>query len=272
MIKEVIKPMLCSSTKPQGLRDYESNEWVAEVKIDGSRTLLFLDFENNYVRVQSRSGNNLTKQFPEFKFGSRAGLTSNVSNVILDGELITNDMLFSTIQGRCHKQDNRKIYLAKKFNPATLIVFDILWLNNNDLTNLPFKERRGILEKVIKKSSHIQLIPQFKNNFGVHFQNAVENNFEGLVMKNLSSKYDFNRRGWVKCRKYETQEVEIDGFDNGDSGFALVLNTCKGRVSIPNPEDINFFNTNKPRFVEVACQEMTKEGNWSFVKFRDDDL
>ena len=94
-------------------------------------------------------------------------------------------------------------------------VFDILWYNGKDYTQLPLIERKAILQSlmpeddtVIKFSDHI--VGEGK----AFFEAAITEGLEGVMAKKGDSGYIVNYRtkSWLKIKNNQQTEAIICGF------------------------------------------------------------
>ncbi|EQD68984.1 DNA ligase I, ATP-dependent Dnl1, partial [mine drainage metagenome] len=120
------------------------------------------------------------------------------------------------------KRRGRKNDLVKKSEeiPITLFLFDILYLNGNDLSRKTNKERRILLEKTILETDKIKLAKRIVsgdivelNNF---FDSSIAEGCEGIVAKNIgdASFYRAGARGWLWIKYKRDYKSEInDSFD-----------------------------------------------------------
>jgi len=276
------KPMLANRIKKEDLNKLVG--YAIEPKQDGSRNLFIIDLLNDSLVIKRRnSQTNLFEivpnyQFPEFNIKKLKKIFNNaIRNIILDGEMISKD--FPSLLSRTHLMNPLKCKLASKTIPVKYIVFDILYLNNNDLTHLPYIERRHILEtELIKKNNLIKIIDVFVGNPLKIFEDLINKGFEGIVAKRIDSPYIQKRSNyWLKCKKEFTETLEIIGYDTksksrpqkNKSVNVRVLNliTKLGRISVPNQKDIDYFYKHKPQYVEVSFQELSKNNKMRFPKF-----
>lgn len=93
---------------------------------------------------------------------------------------------------------------------VTVKVFDILFLNGKDLGDLPLYERRKFLLEVVPAeylaeeidcSNEIELMK--------FYEEALHQGLEGVVVKNLSSRYEAGERTytWLKCMHANLKEI-----------------------------------------------------------------
>jgi len=118
-----------------------------------------------------------------------------------------------------------------EFKNATpcLFVFDILYFNGKSLIDTPLKERRDLLEKnfkPIKNSIHLSELTKIENTDSLMdlMENAIENNQEGLVLKDSEGVYAPNKRHWLK--------LKVDYLGSGqmaDSADLVILGAYEGK-------------------------------------------
>ena len=137
-----VKPMLAKAVyevpRTEGL--------LFEPKWDGFRCVVFRDGDE--VELGSRNDRPLTRYFPEMPDPLRAALPERC---VVDGELVvvTGDGLdFDRLQLRLHPAESRITKLAGEI-PASYVAFDLLALDDRDLTDRPFSERRRRLEAAL---------------------------------------------------------------------------------------------------------------------------
>ena len=159
--------------------------WIAEVKKNGWRALTITDKEGR-LTLWTRHKTLLTGPSPELK-AELSGMIPAVS--ILDGEFINNRT----------KGVKGKLYL-----------FDILMVEGKLLLDLPLRERRQILEGVVKESQDIVLARQVRvGKKQLYYQSIEGEENEGIVIKRLDSKYLASEKScpqhpyWLKVKRVE---------------------------------------------------------------------
>lgn len=196
----------------------EGDGWTFEVKWDGMRALTFLD--HGAVRVQSVNLRDVTASWPEL-----ADLPGAVAapTAILDGELVATDASgnpsFSRLQQRMHVADPAEARRRAAAVPVTYVVFDLLHLGGHDLTAMPLRDRRRLLEQVLEPGPAWRLSPTHDDGEALAAV-ADEHGLEGVVAKRLDSTYDPGRRTrtWLKIKVRRRQEMVVGGWLAGEGG------------------------------------------------------
>lgn len=132
------------------------------------------------------------------------------------------------------------------------IVYDILYMNGVSFLSYPLKERRRVLETVLKPVNHVIEIIKYtkgstKDDIDKRFMDVMEKDGEGLVIKNPDSAYRLNSRNndWVKVKpEYisnlgENLDLLIIGgyYGNGSRAGGLSSFLCGVRYSLLEQED-----------------------------------
>jgi len=140
--------------------------------------------------------------------------------VILDGEVVVfhrGKPDFYKLAEREHVENKTRIEFLSKLIPATYVVFDILYKDGKDLTQLPLIERKKILEETVIESSRL-VISQYVVGKGTKFFEEVKKKgLEGVMAKKLDSPYLLGERSklWLKIKALETLDVIIVGYTTG---------------------------------------------------------
>lgn len=206
------------------------DEWLYEVKWDGVRALCFI--EDKQLRILSRNGNRCEQQYPELhvlRHYVEAG------TAILDGEIAVLDekgrSSFSLIQPRIAVSDPNTIAHLARSTPATLFLFDLLYLDGYDLRGVPLEQRKELLKEILKPTDQIRYSDHFIANGEEMLEAARQNGLEGIVAKRGDSRYEGRRsHSWLKVKATSQQEFVIGGFTHGEREFfsSLVLGLYEG--------------------------------------------
>src|SRR5215510_8325308 len=122
-----------------------------EPKWDGFRTIIFRDGDE--VELVSRGGKTMTRYFPEVVEQVRAQLPARC---VVDGEVVlvrrpsdqSPRLDFEALQQRIHPAASRVKMLAET-TPCDFVAFDLLALDDRDLTGEPYERRRSALETAL---------------------------------------------------------------------------------------------------------------------------
>lgn len=215
-----MEPMLANAvTKPPS-----GDFWTYEIKWDGVRALCRID--DGKLEISSRRGNRSEAQYPEL-----SDLPSCVSakKAWLDGEIcVLNEegrSSFELIQPRIMANRAAIPSLAEK-SPATLFLFDALYIDGYDLRKCSLEDRRQVLQSVVSPNDHIRISESFEVEGEEMFEAARQMRLEGLVAKDRRSKYESTRSSrWQKMKVLNEQEFVIAGFTDGVREYfgALIL-------------------------------------------------
>ena len=210
-----IVPMLAASAD----EPFDSPQFTYEPKWDGVRVLAFVD--GGEVRLQTRNLLDCTKQYPEAT-GVAEALTGGYQ-AILDGEVVALDERgvpsFQRLQPRMHQQDEGAVSRLCKSVPLVYEVFDLLYLDGEDLTHAPLRERRRRLEAALTPMGPVRLSEGFPGAGVALFKAAQEKGLEGIVAKRLDAPYTTGRSAaWVKVKAQRSMDCVIGGWTEGQGG------------------------------------------------------
>lgn len=183
--------------------------WIHEVKWDGMRVLV--EVGADAVRLWSRNENDVTVSFPELREPPFPG-----HEALLDGEVVAladGVPTFDALAGRMHVGSASRALTLSRTNPVTLLVFDLLRLDGEDLTGQPLEVRRARLESLGIDHPRWQVPPTYDD--GPMLLAATEQQgLEGVVSKRLSSTYHPGRRSrdWLKFPHRPTGSYVVGGW------------------------------------------------------------
>jgi len=217
----------------------EGRDWQYEPKWDGFRCLIFRD--NAKVELQSKSGQSLTRYFPEL---TAAVASLKPKRFVLDGEIVVPQghvFSFDDLLQRIHPAISRVKRLASE-TPALLIVFDILVADGDSLTKDPLDKRRKVLEDFARKYLHgqcpIKLSPATtKIAAAKKWLKQVGSTLDGIVAKRRDLPYQSgNRLGMQKIKNLRSADCVVGGFHYNEGkrtvgSLLLGLYDEKGRLN-----------------------------------------
>ncbi|MGZ4437592.1 MAG: non-homologous end-joining DNA ligase [Nocardioidaceae bacterium] len=184
--------------------------WMHEVKWDGMRVLV--EVTAGVVTVRSRNENDVTGAFPEL-----GGLAAALGrDAVLDGEVVAfagGVPTFGALAERIHVRDPRRVAALAKATPVTLLVFDVLRLDGDDVTGLPLHERRALLESLGLADVHWQTPPAYDDGLML-LEATKQQGLEGVVSKKRDSRYHPGRRtpDWLKFPHRDTTSYVVGGW------------------------------------------------------------
>ena len=171
---EWIQPMAATLTQER----FNGPEWIFERKFDGIRLLAY----KKGPQVELFSRNRLPQTIPALA-GAIAKLPHQ--ELILDGEIDWH-------------------------GPTAYHVFDIMWIDGRDLTNLRFEERRSILHKLPLARPLLRVTELHDES---PWERAQQQGWEGVIAKRRDSVYEQRRSpNWLKMKCELAQELVVGGF------------------------------------------------------------
>jgi bifunctional non-homologous end joining protein LigD len=185
-------------------------QWLHEVKWDGVRVLV--DVRDGVVRMTSRNDNDVTLAWPDL-----AAPPLGDRDLMVDGEVIALNERgvpdFRVLQHRMHVRNAREVARLVTSVPATLMVFDLLRLDGEDLTARPLEERRALLEGLALGDSKWQ-VPAAYDDGDMLFDATLQQGLEGVVSKRRGSRYRFDARSedWRKLAHRHRGSFVVGGW------------------------------------------------------------
>jgi ATP-dependent DNA ligase len=205
-----VQPMLAKSVS--GIPDPERyGGLVFEPKWDGFRCLVFRDGDE--IELASRNTKPLTRYFPEVVEAIRTQLPERC---VVDGELfvaVGDRLEFEVLQERVHPAASRVAMLSEQ-TPASLVVFDLLALDDTSYLDRPFSERRAVLEERLGHLDgpcHLTRVttdPVRAHDWFTRFEGA---GLDGVVAKPLTAPYTPHARTMLKIKHERTADVVLAG-------------------------------------------------------------
>ncbi len=190
--------------------------WAAEIKWDGVRAIAYC--RPGRVALRTRNLLDVTRQYPEVRRLARA---LGAREAVLDGELVAFDAegrpSFSRLQQRIHQTEETVVRNRMKVYPVTYVIFDLLYLDGEDLMAEPYRRRRELLEGLELAGESWQT-PAYSTGHAKQLLAASgEQGLEGLVLKRLDSPYSPGKRTgeWLKVKNVGRREFVVGGWAPG---------------------------------------------------------
>ncbi|HEY4398623.1 MAG TPA: non-homologous end-joining DNA ligase [Acidimicrobiia bacterium] len=215
-----IEPMLALLSKDL---PRDEDNYAFEVKWDGVRSIAYVD--GGRARFESRRGGDITSRYPELReLGRALGSTA----AILDGEIVAFEgerPSFERLQRRMHVSNERAVRRLTSEVPVVYVIFDLLWLEGHSTLELPYRERRKLLDELGPHGPSWQT-PAAHEGGGTALLDATKRlGLEGVVAKRLESVYEPGRRSraWLKVKNHNSQEFVIGGWAPGKGARSTSL-------------------------------------------------
>lgn len=210
-------PKLVNLYKDVGIQDH----FLIEEKIDGDRMLMHM-VEGNF-KWHTRRRRDYTFIYGEnYHLGSltkhlTGAFHKNVKSIVLDGEMVAwskdrqlvlpfGTLRSAAVQEALRQFDVVDVYEGNNSWPL-FIIFDILHLNGQDLSNLPLFYRKDLLSKVVTNVPHrFEILEWVKastpDDIKRNMQRIVSERNEGIMVKSFLLKYRVHSRDstWIKVK------------------------------------------------------------------------
>jgi DNA ligase 1 len=226
-----VRPMLAQRLSgTQEILDKLGGACAAEYKYDGIRIQAHRTADGQ-LELYTRRLDRVSNQFPDIVEVLDAGLGPR--EVILEGELVAADPATGELrpfQEVMFRRRKHGIAEAARDVPVSLFCFDLLYVDGEDLTRLPYLERRARLEQAITPSPRLRLataekVTSFEQLEAV-FEQAVADGCEGLICKSLAptAGYQAGARGWLWIKLKRDYRTELS-----DTIDLVVVGALAGR-------------------------------------------
>jgi DNA ligase 1 len=223
-----VRPMLAERVKsPQEAHEKMGSEFAVEYKLDGERVQIHL--QNEKIVLYSRSLENITSYYPDIV--EKISGAINAREVILEAEAVAineDSGEFLAFQELMHRRRKYGVAKAVSQYPITVNFFDVMFADGKSCLDLPYKERRKLLEKLVKENTFAKIMPMsiVKTDDDVEniLENAINAGCEGVMLKQLEASYKAGARGsnWLKLKREYRNEL-------GDSLDLVVIGAFYGR-------------------------------------------
>jgi DNA ligase-1 len=266
---QLFMPLRVQLAEPSpGLKEaFESfKDAAVEQKLDGFRAQIHKSGDK--VMIFSRRLEDVTDQFPDIREWSKEGLKSK--ECIVEGEILAVDP--KTREPRPFQQLSRRI--QRKYDiermveeiPVRIDVFDIVYMDGENLMGRSLRERWRELKRVVRESQgkfklieHIE--PKDLAEAERFYKAALSQGMEGVIVKNLEAHYRPGRRVgfWLKVKPImEPLDLVVVGAEWGEGKRAQWLSSYL--LGARDPKTGHFLETGKMAsgLTEAELEEMTK--------------
>jgi bifunctional non-homologous end joining protein LigD len=195
---EDLRPML----PVRGALPKRQRDWGFEVAWGGLRTLLWCE-PGHIHKALARGVEEPIKQFPELR---RIARELGATEAVLDGEVVVlrdGSPDPEALRRRKTAGSESSARTQSRRAPATLVLYDLLFLDGHRTTELPYEERRNLLEGLALDGPAWQTPSWHRGDGQPLLAAAQERGLPGLLAKRLGSAYRPGERSddWVKVAK-----------------------------------------------------------------------
>jgi len=221
-LEPVLPPSVTPMLAQAAAGPLDSADYAYEVKWDGMRVLVGADGD----RLTFRTRNNLeaADRFPELA-ALREALKPR--RAVLDGEivrLVDGRPSFDSLQHRIQASNPYDIRRLAVAEPAALILFDLLRLEDEWLVDRPWEERRRALEAALTPGPLVQLSLVVPDGRAL-WESVGALGLEGVMAKRRNARYSPGQRSpaWLKIKQQKTVEAVVGGWSEGTGSRASAL-------------------------------------------------
>jgi bifunctional non-homologous end joining protein LigD len=231
--------------------------WSYEMKWDGVRGLAYI--QDGRALFMSRNDIDETVSYPELhNLAEQLGETQ----ALLDGEIVSFDAAgrpsFKLLQQRMHVASAATARRLAESAPAVYLIFDLLHLDGRNLFDLPYTQRRELLEGLELDGASWQTPPAFAGDGPHAVEASKERQLEGVVAKRSTSRYLPGRRSpdWVKVKNFHTQEVVIGGWSPGKGRREGIIGALL--LGVPTPEGLRYVGQVGTGFTDAMLRDLAE--------------
>ena len=204
-----VEPQLCKSVKapPKG------EQWAHEIKFDGYRMQLRVD--GGAATLLTRKGLDWSDRFP-----AMIAAAADLPRGLYDGEVVALDHTgapdFAALQAAIADDAT---------NDLILFLFDLLFVEGEDLREAPLAARKARLRAVLPRDGgNIRWVDHFVTAGDAVLRSACRMDLEGIVSKALDAPYRSGRsETWVKSKCRQGHEVVIGGWTTTGTAFRSLI-------------------------------------------------
>jgi bifunctional non-homologous end joining protein LigD len=248
-----VSPMLATpGALPPAAQD---RQWAFEMKWDGVRAICEVD--GGRITLWSRNDRDITVSYPELRdLGAQLGTTQ----AVLDGEIAVLDAhersSFSRLQRRMHIANASEARRLADQDPVVYLIFDLLHLDGRSLLELPYSDRRQLLDGLELEGAYWRTPPVLRGGGAAAVRVSRRQGQEGVIAKRRSSRYRPGRRSpdWVKIKNVRTQEVVVGGWRPGQGRRAGTIGSLL--LGLPGDDGLRYIGNVGTGFTEETLADL----------------
>ena len=212
-----VQPMLAASAPdPEAAVVKAGLPALVDYKLDGIRVQVHR--ADSTVRIFTRSLEDITPRMPEIVAAVR---DLPQGRLVLDGEVLSlrpdgRPEVFQVIASRA--ATSAEPATAATSTPLSVFFFDLLHVDGRDLLDVPLRERLQWMGQVVPAELTVpRRIAETTEALDEAYAAAVRSGYEGVVVKQLYSRYSAGRResSWVKVKPRHTFDLVVTAAEWG---------------------------------------------------------
>jgi bifunctional non-homologous end joining protein LigD len=208
---DFIAPQLCETLA----RPPSADGWIHEIKFDGYR--IQMRIEDGEATLKTRKGLDWTAKYPAI-----ADSASALPDAIIDGEICALDENgapdFAALQAALSEG---------KTDDLVYFAFDLLFVGDEDLRELPLTERKERLAALLSDAGEdprLRFVEHFETGGDAVLRSACRLSLEGIVSKQADAPYQSGRtETWAKSKCRAGHEVVIGAYAKTNGKFRSLL-------------------------------------------------
>ena len=256
--------MLCKSTAKEGSEIFFNSGYKANIKYDGERIIGIKKGKD--VFLLNRRCREKSFIYPEIA----RDLSTLDFDFIFDGEVITLDGKFNSLQFRSNLSDREKIRKSVIENPVKFMVFDIINFKGQDLRFRPLWDRIKYFSKINLTGLKVEFVSYEDVEECLNY--AEQEELEGIVIKDMNGTYEHRRSNfWLKLKLFKEEKHKFIRFTENPKGIRVEdeeLNAIQvaGKNGVIVKKELQ-----EKGFCWIVVQylEKTKNGRLRFPSFKE---
>lgn len=204
-----VAPMLANSAKDVEEALSRLNHAAFEYKLDGARLQVHKGGDD--IRIFTRQLQEISGRLPDIVEWARR---LPVREAVLDGEALAispdgRPQPFQVTMRRLGRSKN--VVSMRQEIPLTPFIFDVLYVNGDQLIAKPYEERTQVLAELIPTARVPQIVTGNVEEVRSFFARSLSAGHEGLMAKSLTAPYAAGQRGfhWLKLKEAATLDLVI---------------------------------------------------------------
>lgn len=201
-----IRPALCERLPSSEEIIARMGRAAVEAKYDGFR--LQIHKSHDRIDIFSRNQERMTDMFPEITAAARR---IRAAEAIFEGEALVHDETTGELlpfQVTIQRKRKHGVAEASHELPLKFFAFDLMFKDGEDLTALPYEERRARMLELIADTGGLiapseMFYAEQPADIDRFFEHTVESGLEGVVVKRPDAPYAAGSRNfnWIKLKR-----------------------------------------------------------------------